>query len=163
MQLLKRERTNPHKVAETTYACNCPSNMDPRFQTQVIRMIISVTTIWKNKKTSYKQLKPMCDLNYNCCMTWVLQFLKQLCNLAKQLLLQENVIFLTQKGTFYCVDIFKPFKKIINLLQQKVSLFGKWFHGTLSEFIDHIEQELTRKQWIHWSSKQELMNYTHIL
>ncbi len=88
------------------------SNMDPRFQTQVIDMIISVTTIWKNKKRSYKQLKPMCDLNYNCCMTWVLQFLKQLCNLAKQLLLQENVIFLTQKGTFHCVDIFKPSKKL---------------------------------------------------
>jgi hypothetical protein len=23
MQLLKREKTNPHKAAETTYACNC--------------------------------------------------------------------------------------------------------------------------------------------
>jgi hypothetical protein len=67
----------------------------------------------------------MCDLNYNPWMAWVLQFLKQLCSLAKQLLLQENVISLTQKGTFYCVDIFKPFKKIIDILQQKVSLFAK--------------------------------------
>jgi hypothetical protein len=34
-------------------------------------------------------------------------------------------------------------------LQQKVSLYFKWFDRILSEFIGHNEWDLVGKQWIH--------------
>jgi hypothetical protein len=62
-----------------------------------------------------------------------------------------------------------------NALQQKVSLYVKWFHWILSEFgdcneprlmksnefidlmnnesIDYNEPRLVKKQWIHWSNE----------
>jgi hypothetical protein len=48
-------------------------------------------------------------------------------------------------------------------LQQKLSLYAKWFHWILSEFTNYSEQHLVGKQWIHWFSELELMNYTQIL
>jgi hypothetical protein len=48
-------------------------------------------------------------------------------------------------------------------LQQKVSLYAKWFHWILNEFIGCNEQGLVKNQWIHWSDEQRLMNCTHIL
>jgi hypothetical protein len=48
-------------------------------------------------------------------------------------------------------------------LQQKVSMYTKWFHWILSEFIGCSEWGLVKKQWIHWHSEHGLVNYTHIL
>jgi hypothetical protein len=55
------------------------------------------------------------------------------------------------------------FIRLIRSLQQKVSLYAKWFHWIMSEFISYKEWDLVGKQWIHWSSERGLMNYTHIL
>jgi hypothetical protein len=48
-------------------------------------------------------------------------------------------------------------------LQQKVSLYAKWFHWNLNEFIGCNEHGPMKKQWIHYSSEQGLVYYTHIL
>ncbi len=53
--------------------------------------------------------------------------------------------------------------QLLNTLQQKVSLYAKWFHYILSEFISHSEWRLVGKQWIHYFSEWGLVNYTHIL
>jgi hypothetical protein len=38
-------------------------------------------------------------------------------------------------------------------LQQKVSMYIKWFHLMLNKFISHSEWDIMGKQWIHWSSQ----------
>jgi hypothetical protein len=69
-------------------------------------------------------------------------------------------------------------------LQQKMSMYIKWFQWILSEFIDRSEQDLARIQWTqwilsefidgsehdlasiqwtHWSSEWGLMNCIHII
>jgi hypothetical protein len=48
-------------------------------------------------------------------------------------------------------------------LQQKVSMYTKWFHRILSEFIGCSERGPVKKQWIHWFSEWRLVNCTHIL
>jgi hypothetical protein len=53
--------------------------------------------------------------------------------------------------------------RIVKSPQQKVSLYAKWFHWILNEFTGYSEQRLMKKQWIHWSNEQGLVNYTHIL
>jgi hypothetical protein len=45
--------------------------------------------------------------------------------ISKTTIATRECDFSNTKGTFYCVDIFKVFKKIIDILQQKVSLFAK--------------------------------------
>jgi len=37
----------------------------------------------------------------------------------------------------------------IKQLQQKMSLYAKWFYWILSEFLDPSKQDLTRMAWIH--------------
>jgi hypothetical protein len=39
-------------------------------------------------------------------------------------------------------------------LQQKTSMYAKWFNWIMSEFISYSEQDLVRKKWIHWFSDQ---------
>jgi hypothetical protein len=47
-------------------------------------------------------------------------------------------------------------------LQQKLSLYTKWFHWIFSDFTGCSEWGLVKKQWIHWSSERGLVNCTHI-
>jgi hypothetical protein len=51
----------------------------------------------------------------------------------------------------------------MNSLQQKVSLYTKWFHWILIGFIGCSEQGPMKNQWVHWSNEQGQVNYTHIL
>jgi hypothetical protein len=48
-------------------------------------------------------------------------------------------------------------------LQQKVSLYAKWFPWILSEFNGCSEQGLVKKQWIQWSNEWGLVNFHQIL
>jgi hypothetical protein len=51
----------------------------------------------------------------------------------------------------------------LHTLQQKVSLYAKWFHWILNEFTSCSERRPMEKQGIHWSNEWGLVNYTHIL
>ncbi len=52
---------------------------------------------------------------------------------------------------------FTMFMSNVKTLQQKVSLYAKWFHWILSEFISCNEHGLVNKQWSHWSNEWGLM------
>jgi hypothetical protein len=58
-------------------------------------------------------------------------------------------------------DVFSSI--LVMSLQQKKSLYTKWFHWILNEFTGCSEWGLVGKQWIHWFGERGLMNYTHIL
>jgi hypothetical protein len=62
-----------------------------------------------------------------------------------------------------CGNNIKNVNPTIYSLQQKVSLYAKWFYQMLSEFIGHSEHDLVGNKWIHWFSEQGLIKYTHIL
>jgi hypothetical protein len=62
-----------------------------------------------------------------------------------------------------CDNNIKYINPTICSLQQKVSLYAKWFHQVLIEIIGHSEWDLVGKKWIHWFSEQGLIKYTHIL
>jgi hypothetical protein len=68
-------------------------------------------------------------------------------------------------SNLYDFFVIKVIQNSITLasLQQKVSMYTKWFHWILSEFIGCSEWGVVKKQWIHWSSEQKLVNCTHIL
>jgi hypothetical protein len=47
------------------------------------------------------------------------------------------------------------FLMAFNTLQEICTLFTKFFHWILSEFIGPTEQDLMGIQWIHWSMNKE--------
>jgi len=59
---------------------------------------------------------------------------------------------------------FKFFHVLVEqVLQQNVSMYTKWFHWILNEFMDPNEHDLMGMQWIHWFTNDGLVNWIHIL
>jgi hypothetical protein len=111
---------------------------------------------WKNNENMY---------NYN--VLWVL--LNSLYSLNSfQFFSHVTVIYLKH----FHVNTLQTYNLSINFetktwktkhsLQQNVSMYTKWFHWILNEFIGLSEQNLMRMYWIHYSSER-IVNCIYIL